>query len=374
MVYITKSASPPPKQEVDFRLLRYQMQSVAKQMIPENRVKICLRYQLEKYGVVDVFKHRNTQKAFYGGLMVCGSVWVCPVCASKISERRRKELKYAYDTHRSRGGYTKMMTLTFSHARSDKLLDLIQAFKQALKRFQSGKNYAKLRNELGYLGTIRAMEITYGDNGWHPHVHLVILHKNKLEPWEMEEYETRFYDLWSIACKSADLVTSRAHGLKLDDADQADQYIAKWGELKSWGIDSEMTKANIKKGRFGSLSPFDFLRLGAEEDNFMFEPQFKEYAAAIKETSLRQLYWSPGLKKQFEIEDKTDEEVAEAKEEEADRLGGLSHTDWMYITRPVDRRAEMLKLIEQHGLDLALIKIGLKKEKDALSNASSDTN
>jgi hypothetical protein len=106
------------------RFLRYQMQAAAKHILPGNRVGICLRHQREKYGTVDVFKHRQTQKAFYSGLMICGSVWICPVCASKISERRRAELKRASTAYRESGGNLTMLTLTFSHSRSDRLADL----------------------------------------------------------------------------------------------------------------------------------------------------------------------------------------------------------------------------------------------------------
>ena len=68
------------------RFERYAMQSVAKDLLPNERVKICLRHVAGDN--VEVRKHLKTEKAFYSGLMVCGSVWMCPVCASKISERR----------------------------------------------------------------------------------------------------------------------------------------------------------------------------------------------------------------------------------------------------------------------------------------------
>lgn len=372
LVSITKSASQTQNQLTDPRLLRYQMQAVARHMLPENRLKICLRYQREKYGTVDIFKHRQTQKAFYGGLMVCGSVWVCPICASKISERRRNELKHAYESHLASGGHMTMLTLTFSHSRSDKLIDLITMFSKALKKFQSGRAYAQLRSELNYVGTIRAFEITYGDNGWHPHVHLLILHDSKIDGWERDDFETRYYNLWSIACRSVGLETSRAHGLKLDDAAEAGNYITKWGDVKkSWGTDSEMTKANIKKGREGSLTPFDFLRVAVEDGDLTYEPQYREYARTTKELRLRQLYWSSGLKKKFEIEDKTDEQVAEAKEEPADRLAGLDWQDWQYIYRN-EYRYKLLKLVEDHGYDDALKIIGIKKRLTAANGESND--
>ncbi|MCY9758333.1 protein rep [Paenibacillus alvei] len=343
------------------RFLRYQMQAVAKHILPNNRVGICLRHQIEKYGTVDVFKHRQTQKAFYGGLMVCGSVWICPVCASKISERRRAELKHASSSYRKAGGNLTMLTLTFSHSRSDKLDDSLKALGQAVLKFRSGKRYDALRKEMGLVGSVRAMEITYGKNGWHPHFHILNFHEIELDPWERLEYEERFYDLWSAACMKFGLRCSKEHGLKLDDATEADQYIGKWGDLieKQWGIDSEMTKSHIKKGKEEGLTPFDFLRKIVEDGDLEYAMQYKEYAAAMKGKT--QLKWSRGLKQKFAIEDKTDEQIAESKEEPADLLGGLTWQDWRYIIRN-NYRAKLLDYIELYGFEEALQRIGLDKK------------
>ncbi|WP_138756557.1 protein rep, partial [Paenibacillus sinopodophylli] len=288
MVNITKS--PPPlnslnrrntkkslentglSQQNEIRLLRYQMQSVAKHILPGNRVGICLRYQMEKYGIVDVYKHRQTQRAFYGGLMICGSVWVCPVCAAKISERRRSELRQAFDAHIASGGHCTMLTLTFSHSRTDKLSDLLEKLSAATLKFRTGKRSDKLRAEIGEIGSIRCFEVTYGVNGWHPHIHLLLMHKIEIDPWERSYLEEKYYDLWEAACAKSDLETSAAHGLRLDDAHEADTYIGKWGDImpRTWGVDREMTKANSKKGKEGSMTPFDFLRVVVEEGDLMY--------------------------------------------------------------------------------------------------------
>lgn len=354
--------------ENGLRLLRYQMQAAAKYILPKNRVGICLRHQVEKFGTVDVFKHRQTQKAFYGGLMVCGSVWICPVCAAKISERRRAELRRAFDNHRAGGGHCTMITLTFSHGISDKLLDSLWSLTDAMQKFRAGKAYYGLCKQIGLVGSIRAFEITYGENGWHPHIHLLILHTVEIDPWEREYFESRFYDLWESACSKVGLKTSREHGLKLDDAAESDEYIGKWGDVvkSKWGVDREMTKANSKKGRENSKTPFDFLRLIVEDGDLQYQPQYKEYAEAMK--GKRQLVWSKGLKERFAIEEKTDEEIAKEKEDPADRLGGLSWLDWRYIIQN-DFRAKLLDYIESYGYDEALTKIGLnKKPTDQMTN------
>ncbi len=336
------------------------MQAAAKYVLPNNRVGICLRHQIQKYGDVDVYKHLKTQKAFYGGLMVCGSVWVCPVCAAKISERRRSELKKVFRGHIDLGGECTMLTLTFSHSNRDKLKDLLSSLSGAMQAFAKTEKFHFIRKEIGLIGSIRAFEITYGSNGWHPHIHLLLLHDNEIEPWERHDLEDRFYRMWSAACEENNLSCSREHGLKMDDAKEASTYIGKWGDLmdKQWGTDSEMTKANIKRGRIGSLTPFDFLRVIAEDGDLEYADRFKEYALAVK--GKHQLHWSRGLKQRFAVEEKTDEQIATEKVEQADWLGALDWKDWRYIVQN-KLRVRLLEQIEQDGFEDALTNLGLRK-------------
>lgn len=345
----------------DDRFLRYQLQSAAKHILPKTRVSICLRHQIDKYGDVDVFKHRSTQRAFYGGLMVCGSVWTCPVCASKISERRRGELKTAFKAHLDTGGHCTMVTLTFSHSARDKLDDLLMALGKSVNRFRSGKRYNNFRKEIGLIGSIRAFEITYGNNGWHPHIHLLLMHSIEIDPWDLPYFEERLYGMWEGACAANDLNTNRTHGLKMHDAAEASTYIGKWGDLmdKPWGTDSEMTKANIKKGREGNITPFDMLRVVVEDGDLEYETKFREYASATK--GKQQLVWSPGLKDKYCIDEKTDEEVSLEKVDEADLLGRLSWQEWKFILHN-NLRYELLKEIEKYGYEKAIINI-FKKNK-----------
>lgn len=308
--------------------LRYQMQAVARHILSKNRVGICLRNKVEKYSNVDVFKHQNTQKAFYGGLMVCGLVWICPVCASRISERRRKELKIASDNYLEGGGNLTMSTLTFSHSKFDKLEESLKALGQATFKFRSGRPYDRLRSQLGIEGSIRTFEVTYDLNGWHPHLHILIFHRYEIEDWERERFESQFYELWSAACEKYGFKTSGEHGLKLDDAMEASSYIGKWGDM-------------------------------VEDEDLGYATHFKEYAKAMKGKT--QLYWSRGLKQRFKIKERTDEEIAKAKEEPADSLGKLDWEDWYYIIRN-DYRAKLLDYVERYGYEGALKKMGLNKK------------
>lgn len=335
------------------RAERYAIQSVAKIALPNERVSKCLRAVLNKTQV-EVWKHKNTEKAFYNGLLVCGSVWNCPVCASKISEKRYKELKQAFDLHKEQGGYIAFMTLTFSHKKSDELKVILKQFSKALTRFRSGKRYHKLRNKMNMIGSIRTFEITYGLNGFHPHIHLAIFYKNDVD---LKELEFEFYSLWCAAAKKEGLSTKEKYGLTLQNGDKVEEYLSKHGKGK-WSLTKEMTKTHIKKGREQSFTPFDLLREFINTGEQIYISLFKEYADALKGKT--QLFWSRGLKDLFLINEKSDEELAKESLEQADLLGLIPYEDWQFILKN-KYRSRLLDNIEKFGYDFA-IKLILDKK------------
>lgn len=324
------------------RAERYILQSVARQALPDQRVRYCLRHRRSKDIDIEVWKHLKTRKAFYAGLQVCGSVWNCPPCAAKISERRRCELKKAVDLHKESGGGVVMMTLTFSHHRNDKLIGILDDFLKSIRKFRSGRPYTKIMEQLEVVGTIRTFEITWGRNGWHPHVHILVFYRNSVV-FPMLEFQ--LFILWQRACSANGLLTKERYGLTIQDGGQADDYITKWG------VDQEMTKSHIKKGRDDSLTPFDFLRKYIETEDKKFLNLFSEYAAALKGKS--QLFWSRGLKAKFGIDEKSDEQLAEEKTEMADLLGILRYYEWQRVMYS-ENRVRFLELCEQSSFEEAV--------------------
>ncbi|MCH0743043.1 protein rep, partial [Pseudomonas aeruginosa] len=198
--------------------------------------------------------HRSTEhgKAFFSGLQVCASVWACPVCAAKISERRRAELVTAVALAKSMGMHVKLLTLTVPHGLGDDLPTLLGQIRNAWRRTTTGRAGKDFRKLLGIKGTIRALEVTHGQNGFHPHLHVLLF---------LEQDATNacvqglFTPIWQDACAKAGLPRpSEAHGCRVDDGSKAAAYASKWG------LESEMTKSHTKQGRNGSRTPWDFLR------------------------------------------------------------------------------------------------------------------
>lgn len=328
------------------RVERYALQSVARDILPKSRTALCLRTRIKGGEGVGVWKCECSGTAHYSGLIVCGSVWTCPVCGAKISEKRRVELQAAIGQHRQRGGDVLLLTLTTPHELGDDLAALIEQQAQALQAFFRQRAVRAIMAEMGEVGRVRAFEITHGrkgtNNGWHPHYHFLQFVKGGADAAQLMDWRTRLYLEWAKACQRAGLgMPSFQHGIDLRDGSYAEKYISKWG------LESEMTKGHIKKAKAGGETPFDLLRaVLADKGDKQAAALFAEFGRVFK--GKRQLSWSRGLKAMFDLEDKTDEELAEEHSEEAQLLGLISVAQWRDVLK-VNARATVLELAAHSG-------------------------
>lgn len=319
----------------DARVERFALQSSVRRLLPDSRTAKCLRYIQPNNKAVEVWRSNERSSAHFAGLQVCSSVWACPVCAAKISERRRSELLHAMNLHESSGGQVLLLTLTNPHTITDDLPAMLKAQAKAMSRFSGTKAAQRLWSSIDCVGTVRACEVTHGANGWHPHFHLLLFVRSGLD---LLELQSSFYTLWENCCRLAGLPKpSEQHGVKLDDGKQAARYVTKG----LWGLDSEMTKGHIKKAKSGGRSPFDLLRSYLSDSDKQAAALFVEYANAFK--GKRQLVWSKGLKALFSVEEASDEETATRLEDDAYLLGKIEFEDWQLVLK-ADARAEVLEL------------------------------
>ena len=321
------------------RAQRFALKSVVNRLLPTSRTSKCCRWRVPKQSL-QVHRSIEHGKAFYSGLQVCASVWACPVCAAKISERRRAELVTAVALAKSMGMHVKLLTLTVPHGLGDDLPTLLVQIRNAWRRTTTGRAGKDFRKLLGIKGTIRALEVTHGQNGFHPHLHVLLF---------LEQDATNgcvqglFTPIWQDACTKAGLPRpSDAHGCRVDDGSKAAAYASKWG------LESEMTKSHTKQGRNGSRTPWDFLRAFLERSEGWEQSAhlFRTYAAAFK--GQRQLYWSNGLRALLALgEEATDEEVAAVQEDSAKVLAKLDDEQWSAILA-TKSEALVLDMAEEH--------------------------
>lgn len=312
------------------RLKRWELQASARELLPESRLRVCYRHRQKQTDFVRVYRRGEGEKAstYYRGLQVCGSVWSCPVCASKITERKRQELVRVIEQHVKAGGGVMLLTLTVPHTREDRAFEVADSLLEAFRAFGQGRNrWTGLVP--GYVGSVRSLEVTHTSNGWHPHLHVLVLTSRSLTDVQRLMLSDILHGHWgTVTLRKGFAPLHRVHGLRLDDGRQAGNYAAKWG------IPEELTKAHVKQGRReDSRTPWALLADYTLNADRQAGALFREFAEAFKGKS--QLHWSRGLRGLFDLgEEKTDEQLAaEVKREEDVLAARIGPADWSLIRR-----------------------------------------
>lgn len=318
---------------------RFRLQSYARDLLKSERVSKCLRQPIPGRDV-DVFYAPATKSAHYGGLQICASVWLCPVCSSKISERRRVELAAGVAAWRSTEPHAlALVTLTLQHSRAEKLSSVLRTVKGAYSLLRAGKWWVSFADAAGIVGSVRALEVTHGDNGWHPHMHILFFLSSPFSLSFSETLKAR----WMQCVASDGGYASYAHGCDVRVADEeVSDYIAKYGHEPTkpvWTASHEVTKSVAKQGRISGRTAFQLLADFADGDKEA-GVLFIHYAGALK--GQRQLYWSRGLRELLGLaEEKSDQDLAEEQSEVAIILATLTWEQWRVVLGN-DARADLL--------------------------------
>jgi hypothetical protein len=300
---------------------RWALKAVSSELLAGTRVCKCYKYRSKGKDIL-LLLDRSRNKAFVGGLQTCGSVWGCPICAAKISERRRTQLEQAIQRAKELGLQAMLLTLTIPHGMGDDvgtITDGLIDSWDSIKRNRAGR---AIRDQIDLVGTVRAMEVTYGANGFHPHLHILLLIKSGVRPSEVQRL---YAPLWQSACVKQGLPRpSDAHGCRVDDGSKAAAYASKWG------LESEMTKGHTKSAGEGKgMTPWDMLRAVLHDKDEHAARLFKVYYENFK--GRRQLCWSKGLQKMLAVVDLTDEEIAAQEQEQADVFTIITVEQWRVI-------------------------------------------
>lgn len=352
----TEKDQPQHVRERVARLRRWQMQDKAAELAGwrldrqnkrrPDRVADCLRKLSDIASGVEVRycpRDETGGSAHYRGLQTCGSVWHCPICAAKISEKRRGQLSLAVERHVS--GWTVngegrlpgsvwMTTYTASHKREDVLLELLTAFLSARRKMRQGRRGQGLRAAFSVVGTVSVLEVTWSPvAGWHVHIHeLVFSSDANMDP---VAYDRAARAAWKDAAAVFGL-TMNKHGFRIDRTFGAvADYIAKFGHAPEsahcWGVESELSKAHIKQAR-GAEGMTPFALLAAATDGLRWaEPLWQEYAVAFR--GRKQLNYSSKLKERLGISDESDQELVDQADDQAEpvTLVELSPASWDVI-------------------------------------------
>lgn len=312
---------------------------MAKKLRPRSRVTLCHERVRDKFKGVDIVL-TPTGNAVYKGLHLCGLLWECPLCASLITTRRRAELLAATEMWRKSGGRLYHLVLTIPHHAGDRLATLLPAFSEARRRMFNRKQWKKLSSSLGIEYSVTCKEVTYGSNGWHVHTHQLLFVKSQ-NLFDCDEVGDQVFEQWRSACVAVGLPEPTRRGVDLQAGSAAAAYASKWG------VEDELTRSHLKRGRAGHYTPWDLLRLHDESGEPMWGALYNEFADAF--SGSRQLVWSDGLRDWAGLGcERTDSQLANDEEDLCKRLGTIPYGVWLRVIQ-TRAQCELLEIAASSG-------------------------
>lgn len=252
------------------------------------------------------------RSAHFSGLERCASIWACPVCSAVIRAHRAAEIQQGADRWCSDGGSTLMFTVTLRHRLEDGLKQSLDLLQGAYRRMTGSRPWRALLARHGYVGQIRALEMPWGSlNGWHPHAHVLAFFEGEISDEQIATLEREAFALWeSAVLREGGRSLIEARGLKVSRGAAA--YIAKVQEHEQkWLAGAELARFDVKRGRSGSLTPFELL----DGPDLWRRALWVEYVTVTK--GRRAIFWSKGLRDLVGVGDEVEDGAVIAETETA---------------------------------------------------------
>ncbi len=220
---------------------------------------------------VEVYLSKNSKYATFS-VQHCGSVWLCPVCASRIASARAERIQTLIDNHKNAGGEIGFLTLTIPHKLWSSLETELQIWDAALKKFSSGRGAQDFRVAHEIKGFVRALEINHGANGWHVHAHILVFFNRSPDFYQLKSDLFKFW----IKCCPKNRRPSFKRGI---DIVPADRFVSTY--LSKWGVSDEISRSHMKNARKKtSRTPFELLADSYDGDE-KSKNLFAEFADAF---------------------------------------------------------------------------------------------
>jgi hypothetical protein len=313
------------------RAERFELQAVARSILPGHRIKGCLLYRRHDAASVEVRRSEASGLAYYAGLQVCGRGAVCPICGARIAEHNRGEIQTALAMWTGLGGVPALITFTMPHYRSQRLSENVVALLAAYRNLTRNRGYRELAKSAGLAHSIRSLEVTWGRrNGFHPHLHVLGFFGSG---YGAAGFPERLPLLWLAELRRHIDITNTDHVLehgarfKLGFSAGA-EYLSKVSQ--AWGLAEEVAKANRKKGRGDHFSPVQLLchvRDGTLPEGVAV---YREYAEVSH--GLHFLQWSRGMRAALGLaEENSEEEKADGTDQHDAVLAALSPAEWRAV-------------------------------------------
>jgi hypothetical protein len=304
-------------------------------------------------------------------------VWACPVCSASILTHRALEIGAVLGQAVAEGFALGFGTLTMRHRRGEPLKGLWDAAGKGWRRAISGKQWVAIQGRHGVEGWVRVWEVTDGQNGWHVHVHFVVVLPGAATAADLDAVAGGMFERWSRGLVAAGreaprLVGQEWHLVAGDDAagDLA-EYLFKLTEqadrAKSLGLELAHTQPGRARGGLATRPVWSLVHAIADSGDLATLPRWHEWEKGSK--GRRQVGWSR-LRERFQPEavEVTDAEIADRETgTAADDVAVISHEGWQRLVRihggcvdvleALERGGvpEMVEVLEGHGVEFVLV-------------------
>jgi hypothetical protein len=332
------------------------MLRVAQKITTVDRLRACYRLTATESSAV-IISQADESGAYYANLCVCGNVWCCPVCSAKILAKRADQISRGLASHIVGGGEAWMVTFTLRHDWHHGLDELFDALSDGFTRLGNGKAAKKEREATRLVGTINSREITYR-RGWHPHLHVVVLFEEAPDPLALAKLIKRWERVWLAWTAKQGFPADARHGIdwtKVVTAADAGEYLAK-AQDSGRTIGAEVARGDLKRGRLGSLTPFELLEYVDRTGDKAGVDLWREYEKATTGKRRHRIRWSNGLRALLlpDEDEKSDEDLAQ--EDRKGRAVALIGVETWKAIVDAGLEARVLEAIDRGGF-LGLVQL-----------------
>lgn len=272
---------------------RYELQATARAILPKfHRIQSC--HRRAAHGATYATVESNGERSRLANVHTCDCGYACPVCAPKVAMRHATELAAACTAAYAKGWRVLHVTYTLAHNASVSLDEVLSSIAGARRKyFLAGRGYQAIKAQAGIEGTARALETTYGKNGWHPHFHELVF----ISGTPPDNFEAQLKERWIEAVSKVGGTADYEHGLTVQEGSQhISEYLNKFGSLPAAGghsVEMELSHGYAKIARREGKTPFALLDAASDGDEEAAK-LFSEYAAVMSGRAL--IRWSKGLR------------------------------------------------------------------------------
>jgi len=323
---------------------------------------------------------------YLSGVETCSSVWNCPVCALKISQKRADQVRELLTWSQTRETFSHgFLTLTTRHSKAESCKEVKKRVLNAWRKVTQMRKYKDFGAE-----TIRALEVKYNlANGWHPHLHIAII--SECSDVELKNFCYSFIIPKFLQLMDNESMAANQKYKPIWAGNGISDYITKWD------LSLELTHAQAKENFSNSFTPFGMLKelikapiqftdlettagfypnkdltmKKVDDDMLRIEltKAFSEYTKAFK--GAKQLTVSRKLKLKFkEFDLLSDEDIANEKQEAAEIKVKISRELFSSIAT-IRVQADIINSFQIGGIALVqaqLMEFGLPSEYDPDTN------